>query len=87
LIDYYHLALENENPEVILESAAHLKHIHFADPQGRAYPRELKDEYVTFVNLLKHVGYEGRISIEALSKDFDREAGYSVAVMRQLTER
>jgi D-psicose/D-tagatose/L-ribulose 3-epimerase len=86
LIDYYHLALENENPEVILESAAHLKHIHFADPQGRAYPREVKDEYVTFVNLLKHVGYEGRISIEALSKDFDREAGYSVAVMRQLTK-
>lgn len=85
LIDYYHLALENENPEIILEAAPFLKHIHFADPQGRAYPQEVKDEYVAFVNLLKHVGYEGRISIEALSKDFDREAGHSVEIMRQLT--
>lgn len=84
LIDYYHLALENENPEIILEAAPYLKHIHFADPQGRTYPRKVKDEYETFINLLKRIGYAGRISIEALSKDFDHDAGHSVEVMRQL---
>lgn len=87
LIDYYHLSLENENPEIILEATPYLKHIHFADPEGRAYPREVKDEYVTFINLLKHTGYEGRISIEALSKNFDHDAKHSVEVMRQLTKR
>jgi len=86
LIDYYHLALENENPEIILEAAPYLKHIHFADPEGRVYPQEVKDEYVTFINLLKHIGYEGLISIEALSKNFDHDAKHSVEVMRQLTK-
>jgi len=86
LIDYYHLSLENENPEIILEAAPYLKHIHFADPEGRAYPREIKDEYVTFINLLQQIGYEGRMSIEALSKNFDHDAGHSVKVMRQLTK-
>jgi D-psicose/D-tagatose/L-ribulose 3-epimerase len=87
LIDYYHLVLENEYPDIILEAAPYLKHIHFADPEGRAYPREVKDGYVTFVNLLKHIGYEGRISIEAFSKDFDRDAGLSVQLLRQLIRR
>ncbi|UCG63421.1 MAG: sugar phosphate isomerase/epimerase [Deltaproteobacteria bacterium] len=86
LIDYYHLALENENPEIILEAAPYLKHIHFADPKGRAYPQEVKNAYVTFVNLLKHIGYKSLISIEALSKNFDHDAKHSVEVMRQLTK-
>ncbi len=84
LIDYYHMALENENPEIILEAAPYLKHLHFADPEGRAYPREVKDEYVTFINLLKQTRYEGRMSIEALSKNFDHDAGHSVEIMRHL---
>jgi len=86
LIDYYHLALENESPEIILQAVPYLKHIHFADPQGRAYPMQVKDDYVAFINLLKHIGYKGRLSIEALSKNFDRDAGHSVAVMRQLIQ-
>jgi D-psicose/D-tagatose/L-ribulose 3-epimerase len=84
LIDYYHFALENEDAEIILEAAPHLKHIHFADPQGRAYPREVKNEFVNFVDLLKQTGYEDRISIEALSKNFDQDARHCVEVMRQL---
>lgn len=86
LIDYYHLALENEKPEIILEAAPYLRHIHFADPEGRAYPQEIKDEYDTFINLLKHIGYESLISIEALSKNFDHDAKHAVEVMRQLTK-
>jgi D-psicose/D-tagatose/L-ribulose 3-epimerase len=84
LIDYYHFVLENEDPEIILEAAAYLKHIHFADPQGRAYPREVKNELVNFVDLLKQAGYEDRISIEALSKNFEQDARHCVEVMRQL---
>jgi len=85
LIDYYHLVLENENPEIILKAGPYLKHIHFADPEGRAYPREVKDGYVTFIDLLKQIGYGDRISVEALSKNFDQDAEHSVEVMRQLT--
>jgi len=84
LIDYYHLALENEDPEIILDAAPYLGHIHFADPAGRAYPQEVKDEYITFIDLLKQTGYDGRISIEAFSKNFDHDAEPAVTVMREL---
>ena len=85
LIDYYHLALEKEDPEIIREAAPYLTHIHFADPEDRAYPQVLKGEYVTFVKFLKQIGYDGLISIEALSKNFDHDAKPAVEVMRQLT--
>lgn len=85
LIDYYHLAMEKEDPEIILDAAPYLRHVHFADPEGRSYPQEVKDEYVTFINLLKRIGYDGLISIEAFSKNFGDDAGPSVEVMRQLT--
>ena len=84
LIDYYHLALEKENPEIILKTGPHLTHIHFADPEGRTYPKVYKDEYITFMNLLKQTGYEGRISIEAFSENFDHDARPAVEVMREL---
>ncbi len=85
LIDYYHLALENEDPEIVQEAAPYLKHIHFADPEGRSYPHKVKDEYVAFVDLLKQVGYDGRISIEALSENFDHDAKLAVGVMKELS--
>jgi len=84
LIDSYHLAVEKEDPEVILQAAPHLAHIHFADTAGRLYPEGIKDEFVTFIDLLKQVDYSGRISIEAFSKNFDQEAGRAVDVMREL---
>jgi len=84
LIDYFHLAMENEDPQIILEAAPYLKHIHFADPEGRVYPQEVKDEYFVFVDLLKQTGYDGLISIEAFSKNFDHDAKPAAAVMREL---
>jgi len=85
LIDYYHLVIEKENPEIILDAGSYIKHIHFANPIGRVYPIETEDGYIHFMNLLKGVGYEGRISIEAYTKDFNHDAKRSVKILRQLT--
>ena len=85
LIDYYHLVMEKENPEIILDAGSYIEHIHFANPTGRVYPIEAEDGYIRFMNLLKGVGYEGRISVEAYTKDFCHDAKRSVEILKQLT--
>jgi D-psicose/D-tagatose/L-ribulose 3-epimerase len=86
LIDYYHLVMEKENPEIILDAGSYVKHIHFANPAGRVYPVEAEDGYVRFMNLLKRIGYEGRMSVEAYTKDFCHDAKRSVEILRQLAK-
>jgi D-psicose/D-tagatose/L-ribulose 3-epimerase len=86
LIDYYHLVMERENPEIILDAGSYVKHIHFANPAGRVYPAEKVDGYIRFMDLLKRIGYEGRISIEAYTKDFCHDAKRSVEMLRQLAK-
>ena len=86
LIDYYHLVMERENPEIILDVGSYIQHTHFASPAGRIYPIEAEEGYIRFMNLLKRIGYEGRISVEAYTKDFCRDAKRSVEILRQLTK-
>jgi D-psicose/D-tagatose/L-ribulose 3-epimerase len=86
LIDYYHLVMEKEDPEIILDAGSYIKHIHFANPAGRVYPAEKVDGYIRFMDLLKRIGYEGRISIEAYTKDFCHDAKRSVEMLRQLAK-
>ncbi|HSB04133.1 MAG TPA: sugar phosphate isomerase/epimerase family protein, partial [Thermodesulfobacteriota bacterium] len=84
LVDYYHLVMEKEDPDIILSAGSYIKHVHFANPAGRGYPVETEDGYFRFVNLLKRIGYEGRMSVEALTKDFSHDAKRSVEILRQL---
>jgi sugar phosphate isomerase/epimerase len=86
LVDYYHLVMEKEDPEIILDAGSYIKHIHFANPAGRVYPAEKVDGYIRFMDLLKRIGYEGRISIEAYTKDFCHDAKRSVEMLRQLAK-
>jgi sugar phosphate isomerase/epimerase len=86
LIDYYHLVMEKEDPEIMLDAGSYIKHIHFANPTGRVYPAEKVDGYIRFMDLLKRIGYEGRISIEAYTKDFCHDAKRSVEILRQLAK-
>lgn len=84
LVDYYHLVMEKEDPEIILRAGSYIRHIHFANPTGRVYPTDREDGYVRFVGLLKQIGYEGRMSIEAYTKSFYHDARCSVEILRQL---
>jgi D-psicose/D-tagatose/L-ribulose 3-epimerase len=83
LVDYYHLVMEEENPGILLEAGASVRHIHYANPSGRVYPQEMEEGDVRFVSFLKHIGYEGGISVEAYAEDFCRDAKRSVELLRQ----
>ncbi len=63
LVDYYHYVLEGDR--LVPPTAALLCHCHFADPEGRRYPREWKPEFAAFTAELERWGYQERMSIEA----------------------
>jgi sugar phosphate isomerase/epimerase len=43
MIDFYHLAVEKEDPAIILQAKDHLFHLHMANPQGRVFPLQWEE--------------------------------------------
>jgi len=88
MVDFYHLASEKEDPEIIVRAREHIRHLHMANPQGRVFPLEWNEyDYAPFFATLGKIGYARRISIEASTKDFPGEAPKAIALMRRAFER
>jgi D-psicose/D-tagatose/L-ribulose 3-epimerase len=83
LVDYYHLAEEGENADIIAEAGPLLAHTHIANPKGRVFPLNADESpYAGFFANLCKIGYQGRLSVEASTKDFAAEAPQSLALLR-----
>jgi sugar phosphate isomerase/epimerase len=84
LIDFYHLASEQEDPDIILRAGSHLRHLHMANPTGRVFPLEWGEyDYTKFFANLRQVGYAGRMSVEASSRDVAAEGPRAIALLRR----
>ena len=89
LQDYYHLKMENDTVDSLLEYGNEfLVHSHFATLEGRGFPKDwAEDEYYPiYFKALKTIGYKGGISMEGFpaSKDsFAREAKAAFAFLRE----
>lgn len=85
MIDFYHLAYEMEDPDIVLEVADYLHHLHMANPEGRVFPLEWDEHpfYVEFFQNLRDTGYDKRISIEARFEDFYSESQRSIEMMHE----
>jgi D-psicose/D-tagatose/L-ribulose 3-epimerase len=84
LIDFFHLASEKEDPAIILEARDHIRHLHVANPQGRVFPQQWEEyDYAPFFANLRRIGYAGRISVEASSKDVPTEAPRAIEMLRR----
>ena len=83
IIDYYHLRMENEDPDILVRARDHLVHLHFANPNGRRWPKSVDDdpEYGRFFQLVKQIGYTGGLSIEARGT-FEEDGAASLAFLR-----
>jgi len=83
LVDYYHLAEEGENADIIAEAGPPLVHAHIANPTGRVFPLNADESpYAGFFSNLCNIKYQGRLSIEASTKDFASEAPRALALLR-----
>jgi sugar phosphate isomerase/epimerase len=70
MVDFYHLASVKEDPAIIVKARDHIRHLHMANPEGRVFPRSPDEyDYAPFFAALRTIGYDGRISVEASTKD------------------
>jgi D-psicose/D-tagatose/L-ribulose 3-epimerase len=79
IVDYYHMRVENEDPDIIWRARREIVHFHFANPQGRRWPRSSREdpEYARFFELVKKIGFQGGISIEG-NGSFEQDARASL---------
>ena len=57
-----------------------------SDPAGRIYPRGADANLARFCRLLGESGYDGRMSVEAYSQNFERDAAGALIWMREWTD-
>lgn len=84
IIDYYHLREENEDPAILETARDAIVHLHFANPNGRVWPKANSEDpvYGRFFELVKKTGFRGGLSIEGKGS-FDSDATASVAFFRR----
>jgi len=85
LVDAYHLRQENESPAILAEVAPAIAHVHIAQAAERVFPDGHDDTLADFFAHLRAVGYRGRCSIEAYTRDFSADAARALRVCRDLT--
>lgn len=84
MIDFYHLASEKEDPEIVIRAKDHLRHLHVANPAGRVFPQKWEEfDYAPFFANLKKIGYDRRISMEGSTKDLATEGPITVALLKK----
>jgi len=88
MIDFYHLASENEDPEIVIKGKDHLVHLHTANPNGRVFPQKWEEyNYAPFFANLKKIGYDKRISMEGSTQNLAADGPVTIALLRQAFER
>lgn len=85
LVDYFHLTEEHENVDVILLGKGKIKHVHIAHQKDRGFLKS-KDEYIKFIENLKTIKYDQRISIEGSTNNFYNDAIESLNILKELCE-
>lgn len=73
LADLYHMKMEDEGPESILQYGKWIKHVHIAEKQERAVPGTYNEDFRLYFKALRKIGYRGAISVEARWQDFDTQ--------------
>ena len=85
-VDFYHLAFENEDPDVVLQAGPLIAHVQISDPVQRGFPKDDAGEprYRRFFDNLRRVGYRGRISVEAESTDLAGDCGPALKFLKRM---
>jgi D-psicose/D-tagatose/L-ribulose 3-epimerase len=88
MIDFYHLASEQEDPAIVLRAKDHIRHLHMANPTGRVFPQKWEEfDYAPFFANLRAIGYDKRISVEGNTTDLAAQGPPAVALLHKAFER
>jgi sugar phosphate isomerase/epimerase len=83
LADIYHMLMENEGPESIINHAHLLKHMHIAEKEGRAAPGTHGEDFTPYFDAMRKAGYKGMISIEGQWGNMETQAPVAIKTMRR----
>jgi D-psicose/D-tagatose/L-ribulose 3-epimerase len=84
MIDFYHFAVEKEDPSDIFKVQDHLRHLHMANPNGRVMPAKWEEyNYEPFFANLRQIHYDRLISLEASTKDLAKDGPPAIALLRR----
>lgn len=85
-VDFYHLAFEKEDTDVVLQAGPLIAHVQISDPVQRGFPKDDAGEprYRRFFDNLRKIGYRGRISVEAESKDLAGDCGPALQFLKRM---
>ena len=86
MVDFYHLASEGEDPEILLAARNHILHFHMANPNGRVYPLDAGEyDYAKFFARVREIGPRGGMSVEAKPvTTLEADGPRAIALLRQL---
>ena len=83
LADFYHMALENEGPQALIDAGALIKHCHIAEKERRTTPGVHSDDFTGYFKALKEINYTGAISVECRWSDFEKQIPESIAYLKE----
>ena len=83
LADFYHMAVENEDPREIVPQVRWLQHVHVAEKEGRFAPGTGGQDFGPYLRALKEIDYKGAISFECNWKDLPAQAANSLKSFRE----
>jgi len=84
IIDYYHMRIENEDPEIVRTAKDEIVHMHFANPTGRRWPHSVDEDpvfYAKFFEMVKAINYKRGLSIEGTGT-FEADGAASMAFFK-----
>jgi D-psicose/D-tagatose/L-ribulose 3-epimerase len=84
LMDSYHLGLEKESADTILQGRGLLAHTHVARLAERSWPLLPSPELRAVFAALAAIGYDGGMSIEGYTEKLDEHCRLSLAMLRRL---
>jgi sugar phosphate isomerase/epimerase len=82
LADIYHMLMEDESAENIIQYGHLIKHVHVAEKQERSIPGTFNEDLSSYYNALKRINYKGRISIEGRWKDMPSQAPAAIRTIK-----
>ncbi|NLM11289.1 MAG: sugar phosphate isomerase/epimerase [Clostridiaceae bacterium] len=83
LADSFHMFTENE-PMSNITRVGTLMHTHIATRDGRRYPVSSDNLLEQFFGALKEINYQGRMSIEGKTEDFENDAAKALKILKEL---
>ncbi|KQX22595.1 MULTISPECIES: sugar phosphate isomerase/epimerase family protein [unclassified Sphingomonas] len=85
--DLFHMRMEDEGPESLVENAGLIQHVQIAEKQGRRAPGVSGENFSAYFAALQSTGYTRRLSVECLWSDIAQEAPVAFRTLRSQIDR